>query len=455
MSMSSVVGGSSLRLLTEYLGDCRFPIANKLYVTINGYHTEARESREVAIANINAFSLFLRSLVPADVAVKLACVSEDEFMAINESTVGMMYEEYFEVFAGSLYAGAREAMLNLNDIKLSHLSSIDAIPMLSRLELDCLLSSKAHTALVVKASPVLQYLSIGIRNASALLQDDDGRDVTYLNLQYLQMHFCDRSYPEVDQTINDFVAFPVLKHLTLASVYPFADDVLFRGNSATLEYLNIPMNWGVISMLHKKGVFECDRKALKAAIVREADDHEDISRVSDTTMSKFLHCFACHAQYLSLPPSLLNYISITESRHKNSFKNVQVLNMVSRVLSFYEILCLLETFPVLTKLQCGIAGLGPEFQHLSDEEVPDHIVANYGNTGKNLVIWCMNGYGEQSSKRLLEYTMLLALVCPRFCRADVYLGMIPDYNKCLAAALKSGPYSKYALQLSRLITRKH
>ncbi|KAJ2416972.1 hypothetical protein GGI10_000573 [Coemansia sp. RSA 2530] len=205
MSMSSVVGGSSLRLLTEYLGDCRFPIANKLYVTINGYHTEARELREVAIANINAFCLFLRSLVPADVAVKLACVSEDEFMAINESTVGMMYEEYFEVFAGSLYA----------------------------------------------------------------------------------------------------------------------------------------------------------------------------------------------------------------------------------------------------------AGLGPEFQHLSDEEVPDHIVANYGNTGKNLVIWCMNGYGEQSSKRLLEYTMLLALVCPRFCRADVYLGMIPDYNKCLAAALKSGPYSKYALQLSRLITRKH
>ncbi|KAJ2694727.1 hypothetical protein H4218_005477, partial [Coemansia sp. IMI 209128] len=133
MSMSSVVGGSSLRLLTEYLGDCRFPIANKLYVTINGYHTEARDSREGAIANINAFCLFLRSLVPADVAVKLACVSEDEFMAINESTVGMMYEEYFEVFAGSLYAGAREAMLNLNDIKLSRLSTIEATPMVSRL----------------------------------------------------------------------------------------------------------------------------------------------------------------------------------------------------------------------------------------------------------------------------------------------------------------------------------
>ncbi|KAJ2688915.1 hypothetical protein IWW39_001877 [Coemansia spiralis] len=149
MSISSVAGGSSLGLLTEYLGDCRFPIANKLYVTINGYHTEARESREVAIANINAFSLFLRSLVPADVAVKLACVSEDEFMAINESTVGVMYEEYFEVFAGSLYAGAREAMLDLNDVKLSRLSTIDAIPMVSRLELDCLLSPKTHTALVV------------------------------------------------------------------------------------------------------------------------------------------------------------------------------------------------------------------------------------------------------------------------------------------------------------------
>ncbi|KAJ2031101.1 hypothetical protein IWW57_000862 [Coemansia sp. S610] len=246
MSMSSVVGGSSLRLLTEYLGDCRFPIANKLYVTINGYHTEARDSREGAIANINAFCLFLRSLVPADVAVKLACVSEDEFMAINESTVGMLYEEYFEVFAGSLYAGAREAMLNLNDIKLSRLSTIEATPM-----------------------------------------DDDGRDLLFIHLLMIN------------------------------------------------------------------------------------------------------------------------------------------------------------------------SGLGPEFQHLSDEEVPDHIVANYGNTGKNLVIWCMNGYGEQSSERLLEYTMLLALVCPRFCRADVYLGMIPDYNKCLAAALKSGPYSKYALQLSRLITRKH
>ncbi|KAJ2694883.1 hypothetical protein H4218_005430 [Coemansia sp. IMI 209128] len=214
------------------------------------------------------------------------------------------------------------------------------------------------------------------------------------------------------------------------------------------------MDRGVVEMLHVNGVFESNRKALKVVVVREIDNHQDISLTSKAILSKFLHCFSRHAQYMTLLPSLLTSFPMPGSKYGDSFTNVQVLDMSSRALSFFEILRLLKTFPILRKLVCCIDGLGIESEHIPENKVPDYIVATHRDIGKSLQIWCMSGFNGQSSCDILEYIMLLALVCPKFYRADVNLGLIPNYNARLSAALESGPYSKYSPRLAGLLMRE-
>ncbi|KAJ2047170.1 hypothetical protein GGI08_006335, partial [Coemansia sp. S2] len=63
--------------------------------------------------------------------------------------------------------------------------------------------------------------------------------------------------------MSDLVVFPVLKYAKISLAYPFADDVLFRGNNATLRYLDIPVCKDIVEMLYRRNVFDSKRKALR------------------------------------------------------------------------------------------------------------------------------------------------------------------------------------------------
>ncbi|KAJ1882369.1 hypothetical protein LPJ71_010146, partial [Coemansia sp. S17] len=65
------------------------------------------------------------------------------------------------------------------------------------------------------------------------------------------------------ESIADIVPFPSLKKLKLRGMYPFADDVLFRGNITTLEYLEIPIGGSDVVMLNDYKVFESKHKVLR------------------------------------------------------------------------------------------------------------------------------------------------------------------------------------------------
>ncbi|KAJ2840538.1 hypothetical protein FBU31_000328, partial [Coemansia sp. 'formosensis'] len=289
VSMSGIISGTSCRLLTEYMGSTkRLPIVNKLYVTINDFKNDFQGSKESAISSTIEFSRVLKSLVPETAAVKLTCLSEDVLMAMDETEIEDLDETYISVLTSSLYKDVKNAMFNLSDVYLKTQSAADTIPILTSLELNFLRSPAFQTSLVIKSAPVLQYLSIEISNASTLIYDGSGNNVVYPNLQYLQMSYCDQKYHGVEEAANDLVVFPVLKYAKLVSVYPFADDVLFRGNNATLSYLSIPLDKSTVEMLYRCRIFESNRAALQSVVLRVNFGNEDLSLVSETIMSKFL-----------------------------------------------------------------------------------------------------------------------------------------------------------------------
>ncbi|KAJ1814833.1 hypothetical protein H4S02_009957, partial [Coemansia sp. RSA 2611] len=67
------------------------------------------------------------------------------------------------------------------------------------------------------------------------------------------------------------------------------DDVLFRGNNATLEYLDFHLDIDTVLMLSQRRVFENRHKALQHVIVRgclsdwfsHEEDPDDNTKVDD------------------------------------------------------------------------------------------------------------------------------------------------------------------------------
>ncbi|KAJ2066105.1 hypothetical protein GGH13_005848, partial [Coemansia sp. S155-1] len=76
--------------------------------------------------------------------------------------------------------------------------------------------------------------------------------------------------------------FPSLKRFVIPLVYPLDDDVLFRGNSTTLERLTIDLDKDTVAMLNKYWVFESKKKALRIVSIGEPGEHADLAHVPET-----------------------------------------------------------------------------------------------------------------------------------------------------------------------------
>ncbi|KAJ2040495.1 hypothetical protein H4S03_000974, partial [Coemansia sp. S3946] len=84
-----------------------------------------------------------------------------------------------------------------------------------------------------------------------------------------------RSKHHPNITTATCIPFPVLKTLRLKSLYPFTDDIIFRGNSATLEYLEFLIDKDTVNMLNSARVFENKHKVLRNLIVAKISDNDN------------------------------------------------------------------------------------------------------------------------------------------------------------------------------------
>ncbi|KAJ1665386.1 hypothetical protein GGF38_002986, partial [Coemansia sp. RSA 25] len=90
---------------------------------------------------------------------------------------------------------------------------------------------------------------------SSLILNSDGSAVTFPHLHTLKL--MGRAYyaPWQLPVFSGIAPFPRLWCLKLVGNYPFGDDTLFRGNAATLEYLDFVLDVQAISILCKHRVF--------------------------------------------------------------------------------------------------------------------------------------------------------------------------------------------------------
>ncbi|KAJ2750153.1 hypothetical protein GGI19_005268 [Coemansia pectinata] len=117
---------------------------------------------------------------------------------------------------------------------------------------------KPIAQLARQSAETLQSLCIETRgrgDISGLIQSAHGDYIEYSQLRMLRLnHFSDSS-DVVRPVFPGAVPFPYLRLLSITDSYPFADDVTFRRNAATLEHLDIRLERNAALLLMTYNVF--------------------------------------------------------------------------------------------------------------------------------------------------------------------------------------------------------
>ncbi|KAJ2097337.1 hypothetical protein GGI16_004587 [Coemansia sp. S142-1] len=329
------------------------------------------------------------------------------------------------------------------------MSTIDLIPEVSSLTMRFTDTLDMHTSLVHKCANTLVSLNAVISNAKTLFYDANENIVVYPQLEVLSLAATTGAFTSDRVSVPNVLPLPSLKSLYVGIPYLYTDDVLFRGNSASLKGLVINIDQNTVNVLNRNQVFRNNYKNLKVIIEKTYPD-EDLTLISDADMNKFFSSLVGTARTLKLA-SEVSFNYLIAAAPPNGFEYLQALCITKDNMALFDVLRLLKALPSLIKIACGFDSLGSELENIAANDLPNYITSTYCNTGKNLQIISNQGIGGLVRPVVTEYVILLALVCPKLRRVDLTPDGISDFQGKVAKALQSIPYSKYTSELDRLL----
>ncbi|KAJ1904798.1 hypothetical protein LPJ71_004742, partial [Coemansia sp. S17] len=341
------------------------------------YKSQHIDSNNIANAHALDFAKLVKSMAPAATTANVICDGEF-FPRVNIEDIlgGDLDEEILEKLVNVLYPDTKRAYLSLGEVSINHLSTLNSIPPLTSLDLDCKEFSDAYTSLMHKSAYTLQSLGITLGDADKLIHDENGDALVYPNLLHLQLSSRNRNGPNTMAKSSTVTPFPVLRNLKLGATYPFTDDVLFRGNTATLKSLSLNLDYNTITTLSQKRVFECKHKVLRDVTITRYDSNWNTTVNSEVSMDKFLNHLVDSAKRLRVPALRMDKVCLSAMRHGQGFKDIKILYLCDS-LSVFDVLGMLKAIPALVKFTGGIKSLGPELENISDSELPDYMVSTY------------------------------------------------------------------------------
>ncbi|KAJ2431925.1 hypothetical protein GGF41_000308, partial [Coemansia sp. RSA 2531] len=444
VSVPDIVSGTAHKQLSEYMGEAKsLPAANKLIIIIVDPAFEYEYLKDSATAKVYEFVQLLESLTPAETLTKVTYTNR--FHQLDD-----FEEEYLGLFSNLLYSRSKQVALSLGVIDLQRMTTIDLIPQVSTLQVCCKTTLDLHTRLVHKCAKTLSDLEIIMSHARGLFYDANDNVVVYPHLQTLKLGSDTVDVPVEQASVPNVVTLPSLKELAIRMPFPFNDDVLFRGNSATLKSLTIPMDNNAVNVIKRTGVLGNQSKDMKVTI-NQSYHNDALSLVSDDDINLFIGNLVGAAQSLILDNVISVNRFVVSAPLIRGFEQLRELSITKVGLTFFGVISLLKVLPNLMKLGCSFKDLGSELDGISSEELPDHITSTYSRAGKNLQFFSLMSSCGLVQSVVPEYLLLLVLVCPKLCRVELAPEAISDFQTKVNEALGKEPYSKYPSQLNRLL----
>ncbi|KAJ2670143.1 hypothetical protein GGI25_005932 [Coemansia spiralis] len=217
------------------------------------------------------------------------------------------------------------------------------------------------------------------------------------------------------QKFLGLMPFPALKRLNLQTAYPFADDVLFRGNSKTLHSLTIRLDEETALLLCSSGTFAnrsykrlADVRIMSGAGKTGEDKHSAISLYMQLVLAILPTVGRLRIEHEEIAAAL-----VSEVPEAQEFKRIHSLHLKQEA-SLTDILRLLMVMPGLVQLEAAFSGLGREFKDLDDAGRLSLVESRYARlAGSSFSRLVVRSGGRASMNALVTSAVLLAAVCPR------------------------------------------
>ncbi|KAJ2690565.1 hypothetical protein IWW39_000659 [Coemansia spiralis] len=251
------------------------------------------------------------------------------------------------------------------------------------------------------------------------------------------------------------VPFPKLRVLSLHTLYPFANDVLFRGNAATLEYLEFKVDPHIVDIINRSQELDGKHSVLRHVIVHRCYNSEEQFNTSEVDKHRFIGILARVAKRLVVSAPMFTGIPAEAVQHGYSFMNIQAYDTGFYTLSLFTTLSLFKALPSLVNLKGGIGGLGEELEHMASAELPDYVATEYGPLKTKMKVWAIGACSSQGKTNVVDYILLLALVCPELYRIEGLSGALSGNPDAIAKALSGDVYGKYESHLNWLLRCAH
>ncbi|KAJ2432156.1 hypothetical protein GGF41_000174 [Coemansia sp. RSA 2531] len=444
-------GESLKRLSVVPYNDYAFPMARlvNLYFASNILDENSVPTAIAVENNITAFVRRIRQMVPKATKIRVVYTPHCS-QARGTRFIGTLVSQLFQLSSHVMY-------FHNFGVDVPIRLQLDIIRNL--VSLDFMIDSYTCPSiqLVRHNAPTLQTLLLAsdcVADLASLIQSPDGSYVTYPHLRYLYLRDDSDDYTPERIAVKGVVPFPCLQRICLRSSYPFGDDVLFRGNSSTLERLELFMSDLLVSIIFDHNVFTPTSHPNLRRVVTKYQIEEYPSQLdtpADTLRFMLSICPGAPVREVvgdhsssELVPALISTLN---------YASIRVLTLPFLRLELLDIVALVRALPALSTLRTLPPIFGSILNHVDMDDLPTYITATYAPNGRRLQYWNYQPVPPLYRAENATCMLLLALAYPDYTYIGMLGGEAKGFREELEAAVALNMFKPYAPRLQDFVRR--
>ncbi|KAJ2065513.1 hypothetical protein GGI17_000326 [Coemansia sp. S146] len=260
-----------------------------------------------------------------------------------------------------------------------------------------------------------QFAQLAWLNASTLQSLAAQSFVKYPCLHTLKLTEYSSSNVRRRITFKVAAPFPKLRHLYFNLACTLSDDTLFRGNAATLEFLEINLDKPTVFLLNDLNVFTPgSHPKLKCVKVKLMDDSLHFHFDTMARLMRYILSIGPEAPVRSIDGNI-HFVKLTlDLAPLGDCRSIQVLSLANLTLDLWRVINLIKALPLLSDLHTLPPSLGPIPAGVSLANLLAHMCANYSPMGERFRCWHVEEYYSGDAVEIAKCVLLLALACPNF-----------------------------------------
>ncbi|KAJ2850548.1 hypothetical protein IWW36_001798 [Coemansia brasiliensis] len=240
----------------------------------------------------------------------------------------------------------------------------------------------------------------------------DGKEcLVFPNLTVISLSRVCHEEIKMISPVSKLIPFPHLQVAEIGFKYPFADDILFRGNNKVLDTVNLVLDCKVINILLFDRWVNGRKPNLRSMVLFEA-----VSQInqycSKSMYQQFfdkifssVRYFYSHSQHIT--DSLVQ--SLIPHRH---YDNLQILSLINCTITLTQFLKLLDAFPGLFKIICSAPGYDGVFADKNIKEIFSKVKGILGEFRPCIGYWMISDPTVLPVDQIVELIILVTGLCP-------------------------------------------